>query len=148
MAGICLGDIHTQVLRNLLGNRCYDNAGIAIATTKTRAKTVNAISYSIDGVLYTKAGTDNLFVHTDVTVQAADTTKYYALCLDSSGNASIIQGTSTALPDIPATKCIVGALKVVTVAVTFTPATDNHDASGVTTTYYNLSCIPTAGIAA
>lgn len=137
-----LKDLTQDVLRKQIGTRCLANPGLAIATTTTKVKTANAIDYTIDNVLYTKAATDNLFVHTDLTVQAADTTKYYLLSLDSSGAATITQGTSTALPDCPTDECPVGYLKIVTVAVTFTPATTAHSAAGVTTTYVNTSQLP------
>lgn len=155
----CLGDIGDLSLRTLLGNRCMGNAGIAIAATKSKVKTTNSIDYTIDGVFYTKAGTDNLFAHSDTTVQAADTTKYYALCLDASGTASIIAGlvsenvdgttynlSASLMPPIPVTLCCVGALKIVTDAThTFTPGTTLNDAAGITATYYNLSVVPAAG---
>lgn len=142
---ICLGDITDAALRSLLGNRCFHNGGLAIATTKSKVKTVNSVDYTIDGVFYTKAGTDNLFVHSDVTVQPVGTTKLYALCLDKDGTASIIAGT-TKLPVIPDTLCCIGALKIVTDAThTFIPGTTLNDAAGITATYHNLSVAPTSG---
>ena len=159
---ICLGDVVTEEVRNLLGNRCLNSGAIAIGGTTTAAKLAAAVDFCIDGVLYHKAITDNLFVHTDLTVQAADTTKYYLLSLDKTGAALITQGNSVATTDVGAsggkvqpflpklanTQCVVGALKIVTVAVAFTPATTNHGDSGITTTYFNLSCVPTSGIPA
>lgn len=155
---INLGDIATAALRNLLGNRCFTKAVCAIGTTVQKARTTATAEYCIDGVAYSKASTDDLFVFTDLTVQAANTTAFYALCLDASGNGSIINGTpvSTAaitagtakayIPEIPATKCIVGAIRVVTTGA-FTPATTGLDDATVTDTYYNLSCVPVAGYA-
>jgi hypothetical protein len=137
-----LGDVMRVLERSLFGTRCYDFATLAAGSAPAKVKTTSNISFSIAGVMCYKAATDDLFVHTDLTVQAADTTKYYALCLDSSSNASIIQGNASALPPIPATKCMIGYIKVVTVAVTFTPATDSHAAAGVTTTYVNTAVVP------
>ena len=157
---VCLGDIMDAATRNLAGWRCYGSAALGIAGTAQRVRTNAAIDYTIDGIFHTKGSTDNLFIHTDLTVQVADTTKYYALCLDATGTASIIPGPTTLnvdgntynvpvnLPVIPVTKCCIGAIKVVTVAVTFTPNTDSQAASGVTTTYYNLSAIPSSGLPA
>ena len=153
-----LADIQDATLRALLANCNYSNAGLAIGTTKSKVKTANAIDYTIDGIFYSKAATDDLFVHTDVTVQAVGTTKLYALCLDASGNASIIAGPVTQtvdgitytlkagqLPPIPATKCLVGVLKIVTDAThTFTPATTLNDAAGITATYINVARVPAA----
>lgn len=139
-----LADLDSGALRALIGTRAFTSGLLAIATTTSKVKTVtNTISYCIGGVMYEKAATDNLFVHTDTTVQAADTTKYYGLFLDKDGAASIVQGTSTKLPEYdPALYCMVGYIKVVTVAVTFTPGTTAHNAAGVTTTYVNLSVPP------
>ena len=105
-----LADIADAALRKLLGTRAFSTGALAIGSTKAKVKTAAAIGYCIGGGMYTQAATDDLFVHTDVTVQAADTTKYYALCLDATGAASVIQGTATALPVVPDTKCIVGYL--------------------------------------
>ena len=159
---ICIGDIVTEEVRNLLGNRCFISGAVAIGGTTSKVKLAAAVDFSIDGILYHKAITDDLFVHTDLTVQAADTVKYYVLSLDKTGAALITQGNEVAtadvgasggkvqpyLPKVAATQCVVGAIKVATVAVTFTPATNSHADSGITTTYFNLSCVPTAGIPA
>ena len=46
---ICLGDVGSAALRNLLGNRCFGKALLAISATATACKTVtNTITYSID----------------------------------------------------------------------------------------------------
>ena len=153
-----LADIQDLGLRILLGNRNYSKGGVAIGITKSKVKTAAAVDYTIDGVFYTKAATDDLFVHTDLTVQAVGTTKLYALCLDAAGAASIIAGpvTQTAagstyalkagqMPVIPVTKCCVGVLKIVTDAThTFTPATTLNDAAGITATYFDISVVPAA----
>ena len=144
-------------MREILLSACATSGGLAIGTTKTKVKTVNAINYTINGINYVKAGTDDLFVHTTTTVQPVLTTCYYLLCLDTSGNASIVKGTAkltatlatdpAVLPAAPAGKCVVGALKIVCAnAATFTPATTNHDATDVTTTYFNLQRYPINGI--
>jgi hypothetical protein len=157
---ICLGDVQDAVIRTILGNRVMSNPGIAIGTTKSKAKTANTTEYCIDGVIYSKAATDDLFVHTDVSVQAVGTTRYYALCLDAAGAATVIAGATTAnvagstypiaakMPPIPSTVCLVGAIKIVTDAThTYTPATTLNDAAGITATYYNLAgVVPAAGI--
>jgi hypothetical protein len=144
MAKSMLKDLESATMRSQVGTRAFSTGALAIGSAAAKAKTAATIGYCINNVLYTKAATDDLFVHTDLTVQDEDTTKYYLLTLDSGGNALITQGTSDALPDVPANTCPVGYLKVVTVAVTFTPATTSHAASGVTTTYVNLSQLPLA----
>jgi len=175
---ICLGDVVTEEVRNLLGNRCFDTAGLVIGSSApAKVKIANTINYCIDGILYTKTSAE--IAHTNLAVQAADTTKFYLLSLDKSGNGLITQGVSVLtatltaeiarlvalgysstdasniaegklcpLPKLDSAQTVIGAIKVVTVAVTFTPATDSQAASGVTTTYYNLSCVPTIGLPA
>jgi hypothetical protein len=157
---INLGDVVTEEMRSLLGNRNFLSGALAIGGTKTKIKIAAAVDYSIDGQVYHKAITDDLFVHTDVTVQAANTTKWYLLSLDKTGAALITAGPAvltasvtdlankTALPKLADTQCVIGAIKVVTAATTFTPATSDHDKAAVTTTYYNLSCVPVAGVPA
>lgn len=141
MAKATLKDITDAIMRFQLGTRCFISGAIAIGTTKPKVNLAAAIDYCIDNVLYHKAITNDCFVHTDVTVQAANTTKYYLLTINAAGTGAITQGTATALPDCPADSCPVGYLKIVTTA-TFTPATTNHDAAGITTTYTNLSQMP------
>lgn len=159
-SAICLGDIDIAAVRNLLGNRCFTKAVCAIGGTVQKARTTATAEYCIDGQMYSKASTDDLFVFTDVTVQPISTTCFYALCLDASGSGSIINGTpvltasitagtdKALIPEIPSTKCCVGAIKVVTDATgTFVPATDGLNDAAVTDTYFNFSCVPTAGYA-
>ena len=63
--------------------------------------------------------------------------------------ASITAGTAKALfPEVPSTQCIIGGIKVETDSThTFTPATTELSAAGITDTYYNLSCVPINGYA-
>ncbi len=157
---ICLGDVESAALRNLLGNRCFGKALLAISATATKVKTVtNTITYSIDGQLYELAPTDNI-AFTDLTVQPVSTTCYYAVVVDAAGTPSIINGTpiltasitagtaKALFPEVPATKCIIGGVKVVTDSThTFIPATTELSAAGITDTYFNLSCVPINGYA-
>jgi hypothetical protein len=153
---ISLGDVFTIPLRVLLGNRCFTKAICAIGGTKSMIKTTtNTVQYCIDGIAYEKAPTDDLFVFTDLAVQPISTTCYYALCLDKSGNGSIVNGTpvltasitagtaAAVIPEVASTLCVIGAVKVVTDGTgTFVPATDGLDDGAVTDTYFNLSCVP------
>lgn len=158
---INLGNIADAALRSLLGNRCFTKAICATGSNAAKIKTTtNTAQYCIDGQLYEKAATDDLFVFTTLTVQPVSTTAFYALCLDKDGNASIVNGTpvltasitagvaKALLPEVDSTLCIVGGAKVVTDSThTFTPATTELTAAGITTTYFNFSCVPTAGYA-
>jgi len=156
---ICIGDLVTEEMRILLGNRCFGSAGLVIgSSSKPKVKIANTTPYCINGQMYSKATAE--IVHTDLTVQADLTTKWYLLSLDKDGNGLITQGPAVltadvtsvtnelALPKIAATQCAIGAFKIVTAGTTFTPATDDHDKASLTTTYYNLSCVPTAGVPA
>lgn len=156
---ICIGDVNDAALRSLLGTRCFTKAILAAGSTATKVKTTtNLLQYCIDGQQYEKAATDDLFVFTTVTPQPDATTCFYAMCLDKDGasvvvngtpvlTASITAGTAKAyLPEIPATACIVGAVKVVASGGAFTPGTSNVATAGnFTVTFYNLSCVPAAG---
>jgi len=145
---ISLNSIVTAVQRFLIGTRAFTSGTLAIGTTKSKIQTTTIINYCIDGIMYVKAATDDLFVFTDVTVQPISTTRHYLLCLDAAGTASIVTGTATTLPDAPAGTCPVGYVKVVTSgAGTFIPATTLLDAAQVTETYVNLSCAPAGALA-
>ena len=156
---ICIGDLVTEEMRILLGNRCFGSAGLVIGSSAPAAvKIANTTPYCINGQSYSKTTAE--IAHTDLTVQADLTTKWYTLSLDKDGNGLITQGPAVltadvtavtnelALPKVAATQCVIGCIKVVTSGGTFTPATTSHAGSGVTTTYYNLSCVPTAGVPA
>lgn len=123
-------------------NRCLANAAIARGTTAQKVKTVNSISYAVDGALFTKAGTDDLWTLSGTTVADGFTNKYL-LCLDTSGTASIVEGTQAAtagavvLPSLPASKSVVGVLTVATSGATFVPGTTALNAGTVTATFTN-----------
>lgn len=145
---ISLGWVLDAVQRFLFGTRAFTSGGLAIGTTKSKIKTASIINYCIDGIMYVKAITDDLFVFTDTTVQAISTTKYYLLALDATGAAGVFTGTSTELPACPAGYCPVGYVKIVTSgAGTFIPGTTLLDAAQVTATYVDLSCVPSGALA-
>ena len=160
-AAINLGHIDDAALRFLLGNRCFTKAICAIGTTASTVKTTtNTVQYSIDGQIYEKAAANDLFVFTDTTVQPVATTAFYALCLDSAGTATVVNGTPVLtskitagtekayFPEVPGNVCIIGGVKVVTDAThTFTPGTTLLSAAGITDEYFNFSCIPINGYA-
>jgi len=140
-----LKDVQHQSLRDLLGTRCMSAAGLVIGSVSAATlKTTNAITYCIDGVVYTKATAAPAF--TDVTVQAASTTKYYLLSIDAAGDFLITNGAVGGdIPAVPANHAPVGYAKVVTSdAGTFIPATTLLSAAQVTDTYYDLTIMPLA----
>ncbi len=141
-----LGDLSHAVLRYLFGNRCSQAAGLALATvSKVKLQIVNAISFSIAGVLYLKAATNEIVVA--AAVQAANSTCYYVLCLNSAGTLSAVKGTDGG--DIPAvtdeTLCPIGVLKIVNAqaaSATVTLGTTDLTTAGITTSFKDLAALP------
>lgn len=139
------------------GTMCLSKAGLAIGSTAAElsiaAPNGAGIDYAIDGVAYHLAD-DATVVVTATAVQAVDTTCLYLVTLTTAGvlattkgvevlTAALAAGTTVLeIPELPADVCQIGLLKVVTVAVTFTGATTDFDASGVTTTYQDLMTLP------
>lgn len=130
-------------------NVCLTAGGLAIGTTTQKAKTVNAITYTINGRTYTKAATDDLFTLSGTTSTARQVCVFW-LWLDSAGTATVTQSaikeasTSTSTttryvagafdwPDV-VDKCCVGALTVTNGASSFVPGTT---ALTTVTTYVN-----------
>lgn len=97
-----LREIGDKALRALLGAMCFTKAGLAIGTTTTAFKTANTSNYAIDGVLYTKAATDNIVLtaHPTSGVTGAFVThgpsqsRYYAVLIDAAGNITTKQGAN------------------------------------------------------
>lgn len=138
-------DVQHQSLRDLLGTRGMSAPGVVIGSVSAaKVKTTNTFTYCIDGVVYTAASAETVF--TDVTVQAASTTKYYLLSIDAAGTFLITNGAVGGdIPALPANHAPVGYVRVVTDATgTFVPATDNLSDAAVTDTYYDLSIMPLA----
>ena len=147
------------------GTLCLAKAGLKIGNSDAKDVDIAApngagVDFAIDGVMYHKADAADIPVvvtdedGTAVTTQAADTTCLYLVQLDVSGNVTTIKGpevTSANLaagnaslkwPEPSASKCPIGAIKIVTVAVTFLCGTDDFSKSGVTGTYYDLMTLP------
>lgn len=82
-----LFDIQDIRFRDLMGNVCLKKALLAIGTA-SGFKTTNAVDYSINGIVYAKAATDNVAMSANAgaVAQAAGTTRYYSVYLDSAGN--------------------------------------------------------------
>jgi len=139
-----LGTSTPEILAH--GTVCLAKAGLTIATTVTQIKTASAIDYSIGGVLYTKAATDNIAV--TAAEQADGTTAYYLICIDSSGTVSAVKGDDDGdLPEPTSGTCPIGVLKVVVSGGAFTLGTTDLDDATVTDTYYDIAHVPRAGSA-
>ena len=117
-------------------------AGLAIGTTKSKIKTANNVTYTIDGRFYTKTATDNIAIsYTGPTVYQASSggvqavtgnftgavggsSRIYLIGLDASGNVSILPGKIANTTDVTAGRvalefpdaqigiCPIGALRI------------------------------------
>jgi hypothetical protein len=144
---------------------CLSKAGLGIAGTADRVKFTApngaGTDFAINGIAYHYADGDNVDTGA-AAVQAADTTCLYLICASAAASPaiSVVKGeevlnTETAAgtaavhwPEPTAGTCPIGAVKVVTVAVTFTLGTTNFDAAGVTETWYDFAGgMPTAPLA-
>jgi len=136
--------------KTAMKNMALSSGGIAIATTKTKVKTANTITYLINGEFKSKAAADPCW---DLTGFDCSNGKYNKclLYLDSSGNASIGAGTQAdsaadvVLPSIPSDKAVVGMVQVhPTGTGDFTGGTTDLDDGTVVpnATYYNLAFHP------
>jgi len=131
-----------NTLALIIANDTLTAAGCATATVTSQVKTVNTLTYLIDGAYKTKAATDNFWTLAGATVPVASFQKYYLL-IDGSGAASVVQGVpstvsaaAVVLPFPPQSKAIVGVLTIATDAThTFIPGTTLLGAAGITATF-------------
>lgn len=78
---------------NALANACLDYATIANGTTNGKLKTTSDASFRIDGKLYKKAATDDLWDLSAQTTLSSGQYKAYWLYIDTAGAATIEAGT-------------------------------------------------------
>lgn len=147
-----------NLLRSQVLNRCVNGgagvggAGLTEGTNANTLKTANAISYTIDGRLYTKAATDNIAM-TAATQQAVSTYCLYLVSVDAAAAVTVTKGTSVGtdvavLPALPADSAPIGYFKIVTDGVTtFTSGTTDLSAAGITETYADLAVVNTGASA-
>ena len=149
-----------------------NSGALAAGTAAGTVKTTVAINFVLDGMFYSKSITDNIAIsYSGPTVYQAPTgvgsinggftggtggaTRLYLLGLSATGaltlvpseivaTAELAAGTSALeFPDAPVGFCPIGAMRVaVTANTTFVPGTTALAASGVTTTFLNLSTVP------
>lgn len=123
----------------------FVNTGAGDATYKTPT----TFYYSIDGVMYSRVGTDTALSGFTSTVQAVNTTCYYLACIDAAGAITAVKGDAVAfgktpvLPETPSNKAVFGALKVAigpTAASGFTLGTSAYNYSATATiTIYQMT---------
>lgn len=129
-------------------------AGVATATVTSQVKTVNTLTFLINGKFFSKAGTDNFWTLSGTTLPAGYFQKYLLL-IDASGvmsiqeglmsnvsaaavgwtNVSSVSAWAPLLSILNAGKAVVGVLTVANVTNPFIPGTTLLGAAGVTATY-------------
>lgn len=75
--------------------QAFAAGGLAEGTAANTIKTVNAVPYTIDGVMYSKAATDNIAINVqgDNFVVPVNYRRQYLVCVDSSGTVKSYAGT-------------------------------------------------------
>lgn len=114
--------IYDQGLRNILdaiekavSNHVTIDPVLAPGGTPANIK-VSAFSYKLNGLVYNKAGADNIMA--PGTSTGADEFLKILVCIDSSGTVSVVAGEKAAtqaaaeLPDTPANKLAIGYLEI------------------------------------
>lgn len=109
-------------------------------------KTANTITYSIDGQDYSQTTQTNVAV--EGAVLPISSYRWYLMSINAAGTVATTPQADNVnlLPEIPEASAPIGAFKIATnSSVTFTPGVTSLNLTGVTDTYYDLSCVPTAG---
>lgn len=144
----------------------FTSGGLAIGSTTSQFSTAAAITYAINGRLYSKGITatqaltieDNtspnpLTPDTFVSL-AANQACTFLITLDTAGTFRVVQGpivdsSATLIPVgvLPDARAVCGVIKVVTNASgTFVPGTTAFNNANVTTTYINMAAHPGGAI--
>jgi hypothetical protein len=124
-------------------------AGLAEGTNSATFKTVNTLTFTNNGVFKSLAATDNL-VFSAGTALAASQACLFGVWVNTSGTVTTTQGPIVASGDpcpVPtqatANVTLVGLIKVTTSsAATFTPATTDLGATGITDVFYDCMVMP------
>lgn len=134
-------------------SRALTAGGAARGTTAAKVKTVNTVTFTVNGVFYSLSGTDDFWTLSG-TVVAKSSFQKYVLMVDTSGVASIQEGTQASsaalvswdnvakgspwdpfLTAVGSTKAIIAGLTIATDSThTFTPGTTALNAAGITAT--------------
>jgi hypothetical protein len=146
------GAVVKQPLRDILTsllNRSFTAAGLTIGGTSTKIKIAVALKYCVNGLMYSKAITDNIVI-TAGAEQPISTFCKYLVSIIADGTVTTTKGNDAAtavlalLPDLPADSAPVGYFQVATSAGgTFIAGTTALDAGQVTDTYQDVSSIVT-----
>ena len=143
------------------GSFALTAGGLAEGTNANTYQTANTITFVTDGVLRSKAATNNVAFSAGHATVPVSSSCLYLVCLDSGGNFSTVAGRAVLTADVtagtaslqwpaaPVDVAVVGAIRVDTNAsATFTPGSVDLSASGITDTFYDLFAVPTKPLTA
>jgi len=125
------GDVFN--LLQALVNACLANPALAMASTTTKIKTTNAVTFRIGAKVYTKAATDNITV-SGLTNTAAAQFRKVRVEIDAAGTVSFKEGAVGAaqvlapLPRRTASLCTLGWIEI---PASFTYGTSDFNVAGV-----------------
>lgn len=124
----------------------------AIGTNAGSVQHTAAALYAVEGIIFTKAATNNIPLVTGTPVNlAAGFSCLYAVDIDAAGLYTVVAGKPARTADItaqntrlefpelpPATRTRIAIVRIVNVTNPFIPGTTALNASGVTATYFNV----------
>jgi len=117
--------------------------GLAIAAAGNAAAKASAFSYRIDGKIHDKTAQATIAL-TNLGSLGTKSSGAAFLSINANGDVAVEAVTTDEagairVPEPEAGYCLFGAVQVATSNATFTGGTTALDASGITTTYHNLS---------
>lgn len=123
-------------------NIVFNSAGLAIKSGGSAlAKSVNTITFVVDGVIAQKAAADMAAL--SGTTVADGSKNVYVFCVDAAGALTTLAGTAATTlagivwPTIVDGTTVIGFVVIATTGATFVPGTTALDAGTVTATYIN-----------
>lgn len=133
------------LLKGNVENRSEGGPVLVEGTNANTIKTTAACFYTIGGVSYKKAATDNIAM-TAATAQADLTYRLYLVSINANGDVAITAGTAEAtdiatLPALPAASAPLGYFKIATSGGTFTSGSTDLSGAGVTDTFYDTNFV-------
>lgn len=136
------------------GCMAFGSGALAEGTNAATLKTTATIPYMIDGMLYSKAATDNMAI-TACAQQAALTTCIYLVTLNAAGTLVVTKGREVLTADLakgadslqfptkPASQAVIGFFTIITASgYTYTGGTTDNSATGITDAYYDAGMVP------
>lgn len=145
------------------GSFALTAGGLVVATTTSKLKTANTITFVVDGVFKSKVGTDNIAwaapstTYVITTPITAGNKCMIGLWLDSAGTFTQTQGPLTPYtvstdvaapaPNPGGGRVLVGAAVITAATATFTPGTSAFAVAGTSVNYYDLMSLQSTGLA-